>query len=79
MSRFLLLTLFLLSMLAPQSAVAAGKLPPCPVSRKVVWTDCEGAYTYDDWSKYVGAFKEAKDTGRVRLLIRMGSNIPGAP
>lgn len=78
LSRFLLLTLLLLSISAPQSAVAAGKLPPCPASRKVVWTDCEGAYTYDDWSKYVGVFKDDKRHGRARLFIRMGSNILAA-
>lgn len=77
LSRFVLLTLLLLSTSASQPAVAAGKLPPCPASRKVVWTDCEGAYTYDDWSKYVGVFKDDKRHGQGAIIYPDGQQYIG--
>jgi hypothetical protein len=63
--------------LAPQAAAAEPTLPPCPSSRKVVWTDCRGAYTYDDWSKYVGAFKDDKRHGEGTMTYPDGQTYRG--
>lgn len=51
--------------------------PPCPASRRVVWTDCEGSYTYDDWSKYVGAFKDDKRHGQGTMTYPDGQSYHG--
>jgi hypothetical protein len=54
----------LATLLMAQHANAQSVLPPCPNSRKVVWTECQGAYVYDDWTKYVGEFRDDKKDGR---------------
>lgn len=67
----------LLSIVGLQPAFAQSKLPPCPASRKVVWTDCLGSYTYDDWSKYVGAFKDDKRHGEGTMTYQDGQQYQG--
>jgi hypothetical protein len=62
---------------ASQEAAAQSKLPPCPSSRKTVWTDCEGTYTYDDWSKYFGAFKNDNRHGQGTMVYQDGQQYSG--
>lgn len=69
------LALILLAISQPASAQSG--LPPCPASRKVVWTDCQGAYTYDDWSKYMGAFKDDKRHGQGTIVYPDGQRYSG--
>jgi hypothetical protein len=76
MSRYLVLSAALFAA-APQVASAQGKLPPCPADRKIAWTDCEGNYTYDDWSTYVGGFKDDKRHGQGTMVYPDGQKYAG--
>ncbi|WP_457798205.1 MORN repeat-containing protein [Methylocystis sp. S23] len=67
----------LLSIAMTLSAAAQSEPPPCPTSRKVVWTDCLGSYIYDDWSKYVGAFKDDKRHGQGTMVYPDGQRYTG--
>ncbi|GLI92329.1 MORN repeat-containing protein [Methylocystis echinoides] len=62
---------------APQLAAAQSKQPPCPTSRKIAWTDCDGSYTYDDWSTYVGGFKDDKRHGQGAMVYPDGQKYVG--
>ncbi|WP_442755734.1 MORN repeat-containing protein [Methylocystis sp. JAN1] len=71
-------TLALLALFAPSCASAqSGGLPPCPASRKVAWTGCQGAYTYDDWAKYVGEFKDDRRHGQGTIIYPDGQQYSG--
>jgi hypothetical protein len=76
MTRCLLLSAALLAAV-PHIASAQGKLPPCPANRKVAWTACEGSYTYDDWSTYVGGFKDDKRHGQGTMVYPDGQKYAG--
>jgi hypothetical protein len=76
MSPSLILPVALL-LIIPHVALAQGKLPPCPVSRKIAWTDCEGSYTYDDWSTYTGGFKDDKRHGYGVIVYPDGQKYNG--
>jgi hypothetical protein len=67
----------LLCVSALQEAAAQSDLPPCPASRKVAWTDCRGSYTYDDWSKYTGEFKDDKRHGQGTMIYPDGQKYTG--
>lgn len=67
----------LLSVVTFQETRAQNGLPACPSSRKVVWTDCRGSYTYDDWSKYTGDFKDDKRHGRGTMVYPDGQRYMG--
>jgi hypothetical protein len=71
------LAVALTALFAPACASAQSKLPPCPASRKAAWTDCHGAYTYDDWSKYVGEFKDDKRHGQGTMIYPDGQQYSG--
>jgi hypothetical protein len=76
MSPYLIFSAALLAA-APQVAIAESKLPPCPASRKIAWTDCEGSYTYDDWSTYTGGFKDDKRDGQGTIVYPDGQKFTG--
>lgn len=65
------------ALLAPYSANGESRLPSCPTSRKVLWSDCQGSYTYDDWSKYVGEFKDDKRHGQGNMVYPDGRQYSG--
>ncbi len=67
----------LLSVVSIQEAAGQSSLPPCPSSRKVVWTGCWGSYTYDDWSKYTGDFKDDKRHGQGSMVYPDGQKYTG--
>ncbi|QGM97771.1 MORN repeat-containing protein [Methylocystis parvus] len=67
----------LLCIAVHQEAAAQDDLPPCPSSRRLVWNDCRGSYTYDDWSKYAGAFKNDKRHGQGAMIYPDGQKYSG--
>lgn len=72
--------IFVAVLFAVFSAIAASAqsaLPPCPTSRKLLWTDCQGTYVYDDWTKYVGEFKDDKKHGRGVIVYPDGKRYAG--
>jgi hypothetical protein len=66
-----ILTATLICVVSVEEACAQA-LPPCPVSRKIAWTACRGSYTYDDWSKYSGDFKDDKRHGQGTVVYPDG-------
>ncbi len=46
------------------SAAGALALPKCPSDPNVVWSDCQGAYTFSDSNKYVGEWKDSRKHGQ---------------
>jgi hypothetical protein len=63
--------------LAPSIAVAQSHLPQCPSDRNQVWTDCTGAYSYPDGSRYVGEFRANKRSGQGTLTFADGDKYVG--
>jgi hypothetical protein len=63
--------------LAPSIAAAQSHLPPCPSDRNQVWTDCTGAYSYPDGSRYVGEFRDNKRNGQGALTFANGDKYVG--
>jgi hypothetical protein len=67
----------LLFIATAQNVSAQSALAPCPSSRKVIWTECRGSYTYDDWSKYTGEFKDDKRHGQGSMVYPDGQIYTG--
>jgi hypothetical protein len=63
--------------LAASIAAAQSHLPPCPSDRNQVWTDCTGAYSSPDGSRYVGEFRDNKRNGQGALTFANGDKYVG--
>jgi hypothetical protein len=63
--------------LASSVAAAQSHLPQCPSDRNHAWTDCTGAYSYPDGSRYVGEFRDNKRSGQGTLTFANGDKYVG--
>jgi hypothetical protein len=53
------------------------KLPTCPKDTNPKWSNCFGAYTNPNGSKYVGEFKDGKYNGQGTFTINTGGKYVG--
>src|SRR5271170_787243 len=45
--------------------VAQSRLPKCPFDQTVLlWTNCQGNYTFPNGEKYVGEYRDGKSNGK---------------
>ncbi len=70
----ILLTVFAMSLF---DATEGWGLPPCPENDETTWTNCEGTYTYEDGSTYVGDFKDDMFHGQGTYIFADGSTYVG--
>jgi hypothetical protein len=62
----------------PQTvAVAQSRLPQCPSDTKVVWTNCQGTFTFADGTKYVGGWEDGRFHGQGTYTYGDGSKYVG--
>jgi hypothetical protein len=55
---------FFIALVVYGPASGQSMLPICQQNNMAIWTDCQGAYTYSDGSKYVGEWKYNKRSGQ---------------
>lgn len=65
-------------LLFPTVAGGQSNLPPCPISlRWDLWDHCQGTYTFDDGSTYVGEIKNGKADGQGIRIFANGDKYVG--
>jgi hypothetical protein len=73
---FAVLVVFVLSLLMVEESAAQNRLPRCPESRKVVWTNCQGTLKYSDGT-YTGGWLSDQWHGQGHLRTDAGVNYKG--
>ena len=73
---FAVLVVFVLSLLMIEESAAQNRLPQCPESRKVVWTNCHGTMKYSDGT-YTGGWLNDQWHGQGHLRTDAGVNYKG--
>ena len=74
---FLFIAFAAFGFLGTPSTAFSQALPPCPEDPNVRYHNCFGTYTWADGSKYVGEWKDGKETGVGTMVSPNGTVIHG--